>query len=180
MRRFHSFIQELVRGEWLRFVLGLRANRPILASPRTSTSSSSDRSAPPSSRTPRSCVGFSREPASTARAVSGPTRVRWTTSSRGHATPSIWLTNFVLAHAGCNDSKSNLLASVEHLERWCIRNVDRERVLADAFAERRLAHDLAASRAIMRWAYGSRNRADPRSGARGVRGRLSWTRAGGR
>ncbi len=88
--------------------------------------------------------------------------------------------NFVLAHAGCNDSKSNLLASVEHLERWCIRNVDRERVLADAFAERRLAHDLAASRAIMRWAYGSRNRADPRSGARGVRGRLSWTRAGGR
>jgi hypothetical protein len=31
--------------------------------------------------------------------------------------------------------------------------VERERVLAEAFAERRLVHDLAASRAITRWAY---------------------------
>lgn len=61
--------------------------------------------------------------------------------------------NFVFAHAGCNDSKSNLLASAEHLARWWTWNVERERELAERFTERRLVHDLAASRAIARWAY---------------------------
>ena len=61
--------------------------------------------------------------------------------------------NFVLAHAGCNDSKSNLFASTEHLGRWWKRNVERERLLTERYTEQRLVHDLAASRAITRWAY---------------------------
>src|SRR4029453_17063629 len=61
--------------------------------------------------------------------------------------------NFVLAHGSCNESKSNLLASVEHLENWCTRNVDQERTLVDAFSSARLLHDLTASRAVTRWAY---------------------------
>jgi hypothetical protein len=42
---------------------------------------------------------------------------------------------------------------VEHLGRWSARNVERERLLAERFTERRLLHDLAASRQITRWAY---------------------------
>ena len=34
-----------------------------------------------------------------------------------------------------------------------MRNVERERLLAERFTERQLVHDVAASQAITRWAY---------------------------
>jgi hypothetical protein len=153
LRRFHGFIQELVRGEWLRFVRGLKTNRSILGesadlyefmfgSERATLEPYCDilrdlqRGA---------CFYCARDLGRDAGHVDH--FIPWSRYplDLGH--------NFVLAHRGCNDSKANLLASAEHLERWCERNVDQERVLADAFAVRRLVHDLPASVAITRWAY---------------------------
>jgi hypothetical protein len=152
-RRFHGLIQELVRGEWLRFVRGLRANRSILGesedlyeflfgSERASLEPYAEILHELQSGACFYCMGSLG--ADTAQVDHF---VPWSRY------PLDLAHNFVLAHAGCNDSKSHLLASVEHLERWCARNVDREHVLADAFAGRRLVHDLSGSRAITRWAY---------------------------
>jgi hypothetical protein len=61
--------------------------------------------------------------------------------------------NFVLAHASCNNSKSDFLAAEGHLERWAERNVKRGAALAEAFSHFGIDHDLNASIRIARWAY---------------------------
>ncbi len=61
--------------------------------------------------------------------------------------------NFVLAHAGCNRSKSDHLAGLTHLESWARRNQDRGRELAQRFDDDDLLHDLNATVRIARWAY---------------------------
>jgi hypothetical protein len=152
-RRFHGLIQELVRGEWLRFARGLRANRSILGE---------------SEDLYEFLFGSERaslEPYATIlREVQagvcfyclrglGPDTAQVDHFVPWSRYPLDLAHNFVLAHAGCNDSKANLLASVEHLGRWCVRNVERAHALADAFAGRRLVHDLSGSLAITRWAY---------------------------
>ena len=68
--------------------------------------------------------------------------------------------NFVLAHQGCNSSKSDLLAAEEHLERWTERSLICRDELADAFDERRIVHDWPATRQIATWAYGQVHRAE--------------------
>jgi hypothetical protein len=153
LRRFHGLIRELVRGEWLRFVRGLRVNRPILGESEDLYEflfGSERASLEPHAEILRevqqgACFYCSRG--------LGPDMGQVDHFVPWSRYPLDLAHNFVLAHAGCNDSKSNLLASVEHLERWWVRNADSERLLADAFGERRLVHDLSASRAITRWAY---------------------------
>lgn len=61
--------------------------------------------------------------------------------------------NFVLADAACNADKSDLLADVNHLDRWRSRNEVGGVQLADAFEERGVLADMGASRGIARWAY---------------------------
>jgi hypothetical protein len=56
--------------------------------------------------------------------------------------------NFVLAHAGCNQDKSDHLASVEHLGRWCERNATRGTHLARRFDELHLPHDWPTLRGV--------------------------------
>lgn len=62
--------------------------------------------------------------------------------------------NFVLAHPGCNRSKSDTLAAKPHLERW-LERLDRQ---SDAIAEVGLAAgmvvDSAVSHRIAAWGYG--------------------------
>lgn len=67
--------------------------------------------------------------------------------------------NFVLAHRGCNSSKSDLLAAEEHLERWTLRHHDCRNVLEDTFDERDILHDWPATRKVARWAYGQAHQA---------------------
>lgn len=62
--------------------------------------------------------------------------------------------NLVLAHATCNRQKSDRLAAEPHLERWAERNRTHGQTMAAKFDERRVRHDLEASRRIARWAYG--------------------------
>jgi len=61
--------------------------------------------------------------------------------------------NFVLAHASCNRSKSDLLAAPEYLERWCMRNALHASSLVDSFDEQRILHDFGTTKRITRWAY---------------------------
>lgn len=61
--------------------------------------------------------------------------------------------NFVLAHAACNQSKSDHLAAEPHLERWIRRNELQGRALSEAFGGAGIIHDQRASHEITRWAY---------------------------
>ena len=66
--------------------------------------------------------------------------------------------NFVLAHQGCNSSKSDVLAAEEHLERWTERNRTRRDELHEGFDRLKVLHDWPATRRIARWAYGRAHR----------------------
>ncbi len=61
--------------------------------------------------------------------------------------------NFVLAHAGCNRSKSDTIAAQGHLENWVQRNTERGRELSEVMQERRILCDWSSTRRIARWAY---------------------------
>lgn len=151
LRRFHGLVQELVRGEWLRFVRGLKSNRRILGesedlyeflfgSERASLEAHAEILRDIQSG---GCFYCQRRIDAKAQVDHF---VPWSRY------PLDLAHNFVLAHSSCNESKSNLLASVEHLEKWCVRNV--ERGLEERFAMNGLVYDLEASRAITHWAYG--------------------------
>ncbi len=62
--------------------------------------------------------------------------------------------NFVLAHPGCNSSKSDLLAAENHLERWTERTRTWRSELVAGFDRLRVLHDWPKSRQIAHWAYG--------------------------
>jgi hypothetical protein len=153
LRRFHGFIEELVRGGWARFVAGLRENKLILGE-------AEDLYA----------FLFGNERASLEPYVPILLDVQdgacfycrgSLVRKSGHVDHFIpWARypvdlahNFVLAHGACNEAKSNILAAYDHLQRWTIRNLDHARTLESEFGAKRLFHDLSASRAITRWAY---------------------------
>jgi hypothetical protein len=68
--------------------------------------------------------------------------------------------NFVLSHGSCNTQKSDRLAAVKHLERWCERNIKHGQELVRAFQERNIVHDERASWQITAWAYSQAQAAD--------------------
>ena len=61
--------------------------------------------------------------------------------------------NFVLAHAGCNNSKSDYLAAVDHLGAWQERNRVHCEELVARFTAAEVISDLPASVRIAKWAY---------------------------
>jgi hypothetical protein len=152
-RLFYGLIHELVRGAWLRFVRGISENRLLLGD-----------------ATDLSTFMFwsGRAPLDVYKPVlieyqggrcfycRGPLKdktdvdhfIPWSRYpvDLGH--------NFVLTHGSCNTQKSDRLAAVEHLERWCDRNIRHGRDLARAFQERNIVHDEHASWQITAWAYG--------------------------
>ena len=76
--------------------------------------------------------------------------------------------NFVLAHRGCNSSKSDLLAAEEHLERWAHRNDLLGSDLAGGFDALGIQHDLATTLRVAVWAYGQIHRAGGQVWVRGA------------
>ena len=65
--------------------------------------------------------------------------------------------NYVLADVRCNGFKSDRLAAVDHLERWCKRNASEAWT---AILERKLLpHDTARTRRVAAWAYAQAHRA---------------------
>ncbi|MCY4399363.1 MAG: HNH endonuclease [Gemmatimonadetes bacterium] len=67
--------------------------------------------------------------------------------------------NFVLAHPGCNSSKSDLLAAEEHLQRWTERTLTRRDELEEGFDQLGVLHDWPKSRQLAHWAYGQAHQA---------------------
>jgi len=61
--------------------------------------------------------------------------------------------NFVLAHRKCNAAKGRWLASEEHLSAWVERNLNHGIRMGAEFDRLGVAHSLAASFRIARWAY---------------------------
>jgi hypothetical protein len=151
-RLFYGLIHELVCGAWLRFVRSVAENRQLLGD-------STDLS--------DFMFGSSRAPLDVYKPVLieyqdgrcfyclRPLRdktdvdhfIPWSRYpvDLGH--------NFVLAHGSCNTQKSDRLAAVEHLERWCDRNKRHGQYLVSAFQERNIVHDEHTSWQITGWAY---------------------------
>jgi len=61
--------------------------------------------------------------------------------------------NLVLAHAGCNQRKSDHLAAEDHLEARLGRSRDQRAALEREFDDANVLHDRAASERIAGWAY---------------------------
>jgi hypothetical protein len=151
-RLFYGLVHELVRGAWLRFVRGVNENRLLLGD----ASDLSD-----------FMFGSSRAPLHVYRPIlmeyqSG--RCFYCLRPLGDKTdvdhfipwsryPVDLGHNFVLAHGTCNNQKSDRLAAVEHLERWCELNEQHGDDLSRDFGERNIIYDQLTSWRITSWAY---------------------------
>ena len=152
-RRFHGLLQELVRSAWVRFVRRLDRNRTILGDTEDLHEflfGSERASLEPYKVILRDlqegrCFYCARPVLNRSEHIDH--FVPWSRY------PVDLAHNFVLTDASCNDSKSDLLASVDHLERWSSRNALLGEELSRRFDRGRLFHDIAASRAVTRWAY---------------------------
>lgn len=151
-RLFYGLIHELVRGAWLRFVRGVPENRLLIgeAADLSDFMFGSSRAALDVYKPilieyqGRSCFYCRR---SLRGRVDVDHFIPWSRYpvDLGH--------NFVLAHSSCNVQKSDRLAAVEHLERWCERNVKFGRDLSHVFQERNIVHDEQTSWQVSAWAY---------------------------
>jgi hypothetical protein len=151
-RLFYGLVHELVRGAWLRFVRGVSENRLLLgeASDLSDFMFGSSRAAldvykPVLIEYQGGRCFYCLRPLRDKTDVDH--FIPWSRYpvDLGH--------NFVLAHGSCNTQKSDRLAAVEHLERWCERNVRHRRDLAQSFQERSIVHDENASWQVAAWAY---------------------------
>jgi hypothetical protein len=61
--------------------------------------------------------------------------------------------NFVLAHVGCNQAKSDHLAAEDHLAAWVVRNRDHRAQLESRLTESGLPCDWPAAAQIAKWVY---------------------------
>jgi len=61
--------------------------------------------------------------------------------------------NFVLAHPGCNRSKSDMLAGRPHLERWLERLIRRADALAEVGLDSGMVVEANVSRRVATWGY---------------------------
>ncbi len=75
--------------------------------------------------------------------------------------------NFVLAHRTCNQRKADMLAAPPHLERWIVRNREREADLQQIFSAARFIGDADASFSVAEWAYDHAERSGARVWVRG-------------
>lgn len=153
LRLFYGLVHELVRGAWLRFVRGVNENRLLLGD----AADLSD-----------FMFGSSRAPLDVYRPIlieyQGGRCFYCLLPLRDKADVDHFIPwsrypidlghNFVLSHGACNAQKSDRLAAIEHLERWCNRNVIHGAELSRDFRERSIVHDEKASWRITSWAYG--------------------------
>jgi 5-methylcytosine-specific restriction endonuclease McrA len=61
--------------------------------------------------------------------------------------------NFVLAHAACNRSKSDMLAGLVHVEHWRQRNVEHGDAIGGELGEHGFLADPECTLVVARWAY---------------------------
>ena len=150
-RIFHTFITDMVRGAWIRYVR--RYNRDQLGHP-----TDLDEFLFGSERVPlTSFVPILRDLQSACCFYCG-TEIRRNEDHVDHFIP--WVTypvnlghNFVLCDSRCNNAKSDHLAAFGHLEHWNLRNKDFGLHLSAEFDRISAVHDINASQTIAARAY---------------------------
>jgi 5-methylcytosine-specific restriction endonuclease McrA len=152
LRRFQGFIQQMARSAWVDHVRSNARNAPILGktddlegfmfgTPRADLSPVANLLVGIQSRRCFYCDGVL-----TAAGVVDHF-IPWSRYPRDTAH------NFVLAHAGCNGDKRELLAARPHLERWATRNLRYKDDIGGNLSRAGFIDDLDASKMIARWAY---------------------------
>jgi 5-methylcytosine-specific restriction endonuclease McrA len=151
LRRFHSLISELVRSAWLRYIR--RHNHDVLG-----TTSDLMEFMFGSERSNLQTVQPILEDIQYGKCFYCKSALSRNSSHVDHFIP--WSKypvdlghNFVLCHNSCNSSKSDHLASTEHLHAWIERNVKYGEELGQEFENKQITHNVYVSVEIARWAY---------------------------
>ncbi len=151
-RQFHSLIQDLVQGGWVRFIRSISTNQRMLGE---------------TTDLREFLFGSERENLKIYREFlkdiqSGEcfyckARIPGV-GDVDHFIP--WVKypvdlghNFVLAHSSCNRNKRDYLAAENHLQHWVERNDRKFTALRQFFNEHGIMNDLSSSLQITRWAY---------------------------
>ena len=150
-RKFYGLIGDIVRGSWVRYVR--RYNHELLGTTTDLTEFmfGSERSALTTVRdalietTPNRC--FYCDVSLTQKSTHVDHFIPWSRYpvDLGH--------NFVLAHTGCNSSKSDHIAAAEYLEKWVDRNLTIRKELEESFVSRGILSDLSTSARVAQWVY---------------------------
>jgi 5-methylcytosine-specific restriction endonuclease McrA len=151
LRRFHSLISELVRGAWLRYIR--RHNHDVLG-----TTFDLIEFMFGSERSNLQTVQPILEDIQYGKCFYCKSALNRNSSHIDHFIP--WSKypvdlghNFVLCHNSCNSSKSDHIASTEHLHAWIERNVKYGEELGQEFGNKQIMHNVYVSVQIARWAY---------------------------
>ena len=149
-RAFHELIRDLIEGAWVRFVQKLNARRLGTATDLGTFLFGEERAGLDAYRpilfdVQKGVCLYCRK------SLSGKTQVDhfvpWSRypADLGH--------NFVLAHAKCNNAKSDFLAAENHLAAWAERNKEHQAELQTRLVEAALPCDLTATVQIAKWVY---------------------------
>jgi 5-methylcytosine-specific restriction endonuclease McrA len=149
-RAFYELIRDLIQGAWVRFVQRLNASKLGSATDLGTFLFAEERSCLDAYRPilldvqKGVCIYCQKS-------LSGKTQVDhfvpWSRypADLGH--------NFVLAHAKCNNAKSDFLAAENHLATWVERNKEHQAELQTRLVEAALPCDLTATVQIAKWVY---------------------------
>jgi hypothetical protein len=150
-RAFHTFITDMVRGAWIRYVR--RYNQDQLGDP-----TDLDEFLFGSEHVSLTAYASILREVQLSRCFYCGREIRPASDHVDHFIP--WAIypinlghNFVLADSACNAAKSDHLAAQEHLERWSSRNRKLGSELSAEFDRIGIIHDIHASRTIAEWAY---------------------------
>lgn len=153
LRRFHPLVQQLARSHWLEHIKGNRRNQPILGI-------ADDLESFLFSCSRQSLLELS----SGLRKLDG-ARCFYCGDGLHEADvdhfipfsqyPRDLAHNFVLAHPGCNRSKSDTLAARAHLERWILRLDASHDQLAQIGHDAGIVVDARAAKRVASWGYAS-------------------------
>jgi 5-methylcytosine-specific restriction endonuclease McrA len=150
-RTLYGLVLDAVRGEWIRQINCISANRPLLGdSDLSSFLFGSERGSLERFRQvlhehqAGHCL-YCRTPIRSGGDVDH--FIAWSRypADLGH--------DLVLAHGTCNTKKREFLAHPIHIENWHRSNMERADELAHRFDASRLPHDAERTRAIVWWAY---------------------------
>ncbi len=152
LRRFQGFIQQLVRAGWVNYIRSNRQNAALVGqgadleaflfgSPRAVLTQVKQLLAPLQSQRCFFCQQGLHDNAAVDHFIP------WSRYPRDTAL------NFVLAHAACNTSKSDLLAGGAHLERWLERNAREGATIAGQLQHAGFVSEPDVATRVAAWAY---------------------------
>jgi hypothetical protein len=149
-RAFHALIRDLIEAAWVRFVQTV--NAPALGNATDlgtflfgQERANLDAYRPILLDVQKGACLYCRKPL--ARKTQVDHFVPWSRypADLGH--------NFVLAHDGCNNAKSDFLAAEDHLAAWVARNESHRAELEERLIAAGLPCDATATMQIARWSY---------------------------